>query len=57
MHEIGGHAYLNSQKIFNNVNDTMTEDFENMVRRLFRTNDRWETLEVRSGKAAKHQTI
>ena len=54
MHEIGGHAYLYSQKIYDKKNCTMTEEFENMVRSIFRTNDRWETLEIRSGKAAIH---
>lgn len=54
MHEIGGHAYCYSQKIYDKTNDTKTENFENMVRGMFRTNDRMETLEIRSGKASKH---
>ena len=55
MHEIGGHAYCYSQKIYGQTNNTMTENFENMVRGMFRTNDRLETLEIRSGKASnKH---
>ncbi len=54
MHEIGGHAYCNSQKIYDKTNNTKTENFENMVRGMFRTNDRMETLEIRSGKASKH---
>ena len=55
MHEIGGHAYFFSQRITGDANNTMTENFENMVRGMFRTNDRMETLAIRSGKASnKH---
>ena len=46
MHEIGGHAYCFSQRITGDANNTMTENFENMVRGMFRTNDRRETLEI-----------
>ncbi len=52
LHEVGGHAYYNSQRIFGAENNRMTTIFENACRDIFTASYSRGTKEIRRGRAS-----
>jgi RHS repeat-associated protein len=50
LHEVGGHAYYHSQNIHGEKNNSLTTDFENLCRSIFK--GKYGSREIRRGKAS-----